>query len=84
MRKRTQLQSIEDDETLIPLKVGASLLGLSTASLRQGKAGTENLTKIPQGRKLYLVKGEVLEHRRKLIEAARRTRESLKHIYPAS
>jgi hypothetical protein len=82
MKKR--FSTIEDDETLIPLKAGASLIGLSPDTIRLGKAGTEGLTKIRQGNKLFLIKAEVLAHRRNLIDAARRTREMLKECYPAS
>jgi hypothetical protein len=83
MNKRSLKLAADDDEALIPLRVGASLLGLSTATIRQGKAGTENLTRVPQGRKLFLVKGEVLEHRRSLIKAARQTQEALKLVCPS-
>lgn len=78
---RRNLKVIEDDETLIPLKAGASLLGVSPDTIRLGKGGTAGLTKVPQGKKLYLIKGEVLAHRSRLIEAARRAQESLKDAY---
>jgi hypothetical protein len=78
---KTNLKRVDDQEILIPLKAGASLLGLSPATIRLGKAGTENLTKIPQGRKLFLIKSEVLKHQQNLIEAGRKSKEALKLVY---
>lgn len=70
MRK---LHSLETDvDALIPLSEGARLLGLDASTIRKRAAGTAALTLVPQGRKLFLVRGEVLAHRTKLIEDARR------------
>ena len=41
------------------------MLGLDVSTIRKRKGGTEYLTLIPQGRKLFLVRGEVIAHRRK-------------------
>ena len=60
-----------DLDALIPLRDGAELLGLDTSTIRKRAAGTAGLTIVPQGRKLFLVRGEVLAHRKKLIDDAR-------------
>ena len=61
-----------DPDDLVPLNVGAAKLGLDASTIRKRKAGTENLTLIRQGRNLYMVLGEVIAHRAKKIEDARR------------
>lgn len=61
-----------DPDALIALAKGAKLLGLNPSTIRQCKAGTEALTIVRQGRKLFLVSGEVVAHRQKLIDNARR------------
>lgn len=68
-----KLKLIETDlEALIPLTQAAKMLGLDPSTVRQRKANTAELTIIPQGRNLYLVLGEVIDHRRNLINNARR------------
>jgi hypothetical protein len=61
-----------DPDDLIPLAKGADMLGLDPSTIRQRKAGTSALSIIPQGRKLFLIRGEVVAHRQKLIDNARR------------
>jgi len=61
-----------DPDALIPLAKAAGLLGLDPSTIRQRKAGTAALTIVPQGRKFFLVRGEVIAHRQKLIDNARR------------
>lgn len=75
------LQSVDTDlDALIPLSEGAKLLGLDPSTIRKRAAGTEALTLVPQGRKLFLVRGEVLAHRKKLIEDARRRTDILRLV----
>lgn len=82
MSKATlQPAATDDDETLITLKTAAAMLGLSPSSIRLRKAGTENLTIIPQGHKLFVLKSEVLAHRRRIIEQAKLAQEILKDVY---
>lgn len=67
------LKTVESDlDDLIPLNVGAARLGLDASTIRKRKAGTENLTLVRQGRNLYMVLGEVIAHRAKMTEDARR------------
>jgi hypothetical protein len=61
-----------DPDDLVPLNVGAGKLGLDPSTIRKRKAGTEGLTLIRQGRNLYMVLGEVIAHRQKKIDDARR------------
>lgn len=66
------MQLVDSDmEVLIPLREAAQLLGLDPSTIRKRSAGTANLTIIHQGRKLFLVRGEIIAHRRKLIDDAR-------------
>lgn len=60
-----------DLEALIPLREAAELLGLDSSTIRKRSAGTADLTIVRQGRKLFLVRGEIIAHRRKLIDDAR-------------
>lgn len=66
------VESELDPDDLIPISVGAVRLGLDTSTIRKRKAGTEKLTLIRQGRNLYMVLGEVIAHRAKMTEHARR------------
>ena len=66
------VQGEQDFDDLIPLNVGAAKLGLDASTIRKRKAGTEKLTLIRQGRNLYMVLGEVIAHRAKMTEDARR------------
>ena len=59
-------------DRLIPLREAAGMLGLDPSTIRKRAAGTELLTLVPQGRKLFLVRGEVIAHRQRMIENARR------------
>ena len=61
-----------DLEDFIPLAEAARMLGLDASTIRKRKAGTEALTIIPQGKKLFLIRGEIIAHRQKLVEDARR------------
>ncbi len=61
-----------DIDRLIPLREAAGMLGLDPSTIRKRAAGTEQLTLVPQGRKLFLVRGEVIAHRQRMIENARR------------
>ena len=70
-----------DPETLITLAQGAEMLGLDPSTIRKRKAGTELLTILAQGRKLFLVRGEVIDHRRKLIEDARHRIDVLRLVH---
>jgi hypothetical protein len=60
-----------DLEDLIPLSEGAVMLGLDASTIRKRKAGTETLTLVRQGRNLFMVRGEIIAHRAKLIDDAR-------------
>ena len=69
-----------DPDALIPLAKAAGMLGLDPSTIRKRKAGTEILTIVPQGRKLFLVRSEVVAHRRKLIEDARHRTDILRLV----
>lgn len=71
MMKGSLQQFQSDPETLISLRVAASMLGLDPSTIRKRLAGTNCLTLIAQGKKLFLILGEVLEYRHRLIEDAR-------------
>jgi hypothetical protein len=51
--------------------MAAARLNVSEASLRAGMAGTEMLTKIRQGRRIFLDRYEVDRHIERKIKAAR-------------
>lgn len=69
-------------EQLIPLLEAAARLCLDESTIRQGKAGTEGLTKIYQGRRCFLVEAEIEAHVQKLIAAARvRQARALQLVY---
>ncbi|MEK6281588.1 MAG: hypothetical protein AABN95_14635 [Acidobacteriota bacterium] len=70
--RKNQIQLVESDmEVLVPLREAAQLLGLDPSTIRKRSAGTAHLTIVHQGRKLFLVRGEIIAHRRKLIDDAR-------------
>lgn len=71
-----------DPEALIPLRVAAEMLGLDPSTIRKRAAGTDELTLIPQGRKLFLVRREVVAYRSRLIDDARRRTDALQLISP--
>jgi hypothetical protein len=75
------LRAIEMDlESLVPLRKAAELLGLDTSTIRKRSAGTAHLTIVHQGRKLFLVLGEIIAHRRKLIDDARQHNDVLRLV----
>lgn len=78
---KNPLRAMESDmEALIPLREAAELLGLDTSTIRKRSAGTANLTIVYQGRKLFLVRGEIIAHRRKLIDDARQQNDILRLV----
>lgn len=77
----TAFKSIESDpDDLIPIAVGAAMLGLSSSAIRKRVAGTDGLTLIRQGKNLFLIRGEVIAHRRKLVEDARQRTDILRIV----
>jgi hypothetical protein len=71
-KNKNPLRAVESDlEALIPLREAAGMLGLDPSTIRKRAAGTANLTIILQGRKCFLVRAEIIAHRRKLIDDAR-------------
>jgi len=79
--RQTNYGSGQDVEELISLRKAASMLGLDPSTIRKRAAGTDQLTIIAQGRKLFLVRGEVIAYRRKLIEDARQRMNVLRLLY---
>ncbi|MBC8032277.1 MAG: hypothetical protein H7Z16_19495 [Pyrinomonadaceae bacterium] len=78
---KNSLRAVESDlEALIPLREAAKLLGLDPSTIRKRSAGTANLTVVHQGRKLFLVRGEIIAHRRKLIDDARQRNDVLRLV----
>jgi hypothetical protein len=69
-----------DSDALIPLAEGAKMLGLDPSTIRKRKAETEGLTIVPQGRKFFLIRGEVIAHRQQLIDNARRRNDILRLV----
>lgn len=70
---KIKFQVIESDPNdLIPLSEAAKRIGVDPSTIRKRKAGTHTLTLIRQGRGLYVLRGEVLDYRQKLIDDARR------------
>lgn len=81
IRMSKALHSIDTDtDALVPLREAAELLGLDPSTIRKRSAGTANLTILHQGRKLFLVRGEIIAHRRKLIDDARRRNDVLQLV----
>lgn len=75
------LRIIESDpDDLIPLAHAAEMLGLDPSTIRKRKAGTESLTIVPQGKKLFVIRGEIIAHRKKLVEDARRRTDILRIV----
>lgn len=84
MSARAKFKAIESDlDDLISLARAAEMLGLDPSTIRKRKAGTETLTIIPQGKKFFLIRGEVIAHRRKLVEDARRRTDILRIVRDA-
>jgi hypothetical protein len=74
-----KLKPVETDmERLIRLSEAARMLGISAEDMRTSYAAAHGLTVVDQSRpgaqrrRLFLVLGEVLDHRRNLIDQARR------------
>jgi len=71
-KNKNPLRAVESDlDALIPLREAAGMLGLDPSTIRKRAAGTANLTIVLQGRKFFLVRAEIIAHRRKLIDDAR-------------
>src|SRR5688572_18385086 len=69
---KNSLRAVESDmDALIPLRAAAEMLGLDSSTIRKRAAGTSGLTIVRQGSKLFLVRCEIIAHRRKLIDDAR-------------
>jgi len=78
---RPALKAIESDlDDLIPLARAAEMLGLDPSTIRKRKAGTETLTIVPQGKKFFMIRGEIIAHRKKLVEDARRRTDILRIV----
>jgi len=76
-----RFKTIESDlDDLIPLARAAEMLGLDPSTIRKRKAGTETLTIIPQGKKFFMIRGEIIAHRQKLVEDARRRTDVLRIV----
>lgn len=69
-----------DPEGFISIALAAEMLGLDPSTIRKRKAGTETLTIVSQGKKLFLIRGEVIAHRRKLVEDARQRTDVLRIV----
>lgn len=69
-----------DPDDLIPLVAGARMLGLDPSTIRKRKGDTEDLTIVPQGRNLFLIRGEIIAHRRKKIDDARQKTDVLRLV----
>jgi hypothetical protein len=48
--------------TLISVKEAAELLGLGAAAIRTGTQGTASLTRVCQGKRIFLIREEVQAH----------------------
>lgn len=73
MSSKVKLKVTEADmDDWIPLAEGARMLGLDPSTIRKRMADTADLTLIPQGRNLFLIRGEVIAHKQKKLEDARR------------
>ena len=67
-------------DDLISLAKAAEMLGLDPSTIRKRKADTASLTLIPQGKKLFLIRGEVIAHRTKKIQDARHRTDILRLV----
>jgi hypothetical protein len=69
----------EQAVTLITLREAAEMLRLDESTIRKGRAGTDVLTLVRQGRgkrqPIFLVREEVEAHIKSLVEHARRQKE---------
>lgn len=72
--------SESDMDDWIPLAEAARMLGLDPSTIRKRKADTDTLTLIPQGRNLFLIRGEVIAHKAKKVEDARRRTDILRLV----
>lgn len=66
------------DEKFITVEEAANVLGLAPKTVYNRKGGTEGLLRVRQGKTVRLLRSEVLEHKQKRIEEAKR---KLKMIY---
>lgn len=66
MRKKTATF----DEDWMPLKEVAEYLKLDESTIRKGLCGTGGFAKIYQGRLVFFIRSQVVQHKRSLIEAA--------------
>ena len=84
VRRRTQQRG--PLEELLTLREAAEILRLDESTIRKRRAGTEHLTHVRQGtgqrQRIFLIRSEVEQHLRELIEYAReKNNHSLKLIY---
>lgn len=77
-----QLLGSDSRDQFISLSEAAGMLGLDPSTIRKRQAGTEGLALIRQGRKLFLIRDEVLAHRARLRVAAQRRADVLELIKP--
>ncbi|HEX8773739.1 MAG TPA: hypothetical protein VF735_09010 [Pyrinomonadaceae bacterium] len=72
---RRNKQSLAPLDELIPLKEAAEMLCLDESTIRKGRAGTANLTRVRQGagkrRRVFLLRSELELHIRLLITDAK-------------
>lgn len=77
IRRKPQASPLLEEEEFITLKEASELLRLHESTIRKRRGGTQSFTHIPQGSpgskrpRIMLLRSEVLEHRRKLIEDAK-------------
>jgi predicted transcriptional regulator len=74
-----KMSAIEQEikQEFVSIQQAAKMLNISPSAIYDYKAGTEGLTRVPQGRRIFLVLAEVLEHRQKLITEAQERRKRL-------
>jgi hypothetical protein len=58
------------EEDLMPLKEAAEYLYLDESTLRKGLCGTGEFAKIYQGRLVFFIRSQVVQHKQRLIQAA--------------
>ena len=75
IRPSKQQIELPKELQLLTLKEAAELLRLDESTVRKGHAGTAHLTKVRQGggkrRRVFLVRSEVEQHIRQMIDEAR-------------
>lgn len=74
----------KEQVTLITLREAAELLRLDESTIRKGRAGTDVLTLVRQGRgkrqPIFLIREEVEAHIASMVEHARRLKERPKEL----